>query len=177
MLCGCKLNMHASGPYCDASHQSIDFKHLEETYKVGFNKKRYLLKHQVKLVHKTWPKLKEVDPTFEKQGTLLFERLFEADPSTKAYFTNEKFMQFHVKKVFKVFEMVVKKADEGKEPRLKKLAIKHEGLGLTKANYKTMEKLFYELLEEHIGEEFTPEVQLAYNNVWHSVADVLIGEE
>ena len=128
------------------------------------------------LIQATWTKL---GPHMDKIGGEALTRLFCTFPQTKTYFPhfdlspNSKDVQQHGQKVVKALDSAIKHLDNIRGTLADLSDLHAYNLRVDPVNFKLLAKCFHVVLASHLGGEFNASIYLAYDKLFHCVADVL----
>ncbi len=123
---------------------------------------------QIKLVSDSWRKVVPISST---AAELFYNKLFELNPEYKKLFSGD--MQEQGRKLMSMINMAATSLDnlEVMIPALKNLGARHIDYGVVEEDYAVAAEALLWTLEKGLGDEFTPEVKLA----WVEVYTVLYG--
>ena len=126
---------------------------------------------QIQLVQTTWDKLL---PIQNEAARLFYDRLFELAPSTIALFRSGD-MREQGRKLTAMITVAVKGLNrlDTIVPAVRELGRRHAGYGVTEAHYRTVGAALIWTLEQGLGDDFTPEVQAAWVDVYTLLADTM----
>jgi hemoglobin-like flavoprotein len=110
----------------------------------------------------------------QQVGERFYGLLFEADPSLRRLFVKD-MKQQHVK-LIQTLALVVEglKQPEKVVPIAKSLGARHARYGVEPEHYETVGATLHRLLEDQIGDEYTPEVRDAWNAAYTLLATAMI---
>jgi hemoglobin-like flavoprotein len=126
---------------------------------------------QIQLVQTTWNKLL---PIQNEAARLFYDRLFALDPSAKALFRSGDLRE-QGRKLTAMITTAVNGLDrlDAIVPAVRELGRRHAGYGVTDAHYHTVGSALIWTLELGLGDDFTPEVQAAWVDVYTLLADTM----
>ena len=126
---------------------------------------------QKQLVQNTWEKIL---PISESAATLIDDRLFELDSSTRSLFTHT-IMPDQRRKLMNVIDMAVNGLDTLDKliPAVRSLGLRHVFYGVTHEHYSSAGRALIWTLEQGLGADFTPEVKEAWTTVYCLLADTM----
>lgn len=122
-------------------------------------------------VTRTWAQVELIAP---QAAELFYGHLFEADPSLKALFKGD--MKAQGAKLMQMIGAAVGLLGQPDKlvPVLQGLARRHVTYGVQEAHYATVGGALLKTLEQGLGDAFTPEVKLAWTEVYGVLSDVMI---
>ena len=125
---------------------------------------------QVTLVKDSWSK---VVPIADQAAALFYGKLFDLDPSLKPMFKGD--MKEQGEKLMKMIAVAVDNLDKLDEivPAVQDLGVKHLEYGVKNSQYDTVGAALLWTLGQGLGEGFTPEVRLAWTDVYGLLASTL----
>ena len=125
----------------------------------------------VKLVQGSWVK---VMPIAAQAAELFYNNLFKLDPSLKPLFKGD--MQAQGKKLMQMIGAAVGKLGDLDSliPVLQNLGQRHETYGVKPAHYATVGSALLATLSQGLGDDFTPEVRQAWNQVYGIMTNVML---
>jgi hemoglobin-like flavoprotein len=138
---------------------------------------------QIRLVQKSFVR---IEPIATEVGARFYNRLFRMAPETRALFKGDMSYQ-HAKFMSVIRELVnlhlralislpVTGLDgEAAMPGIRNLGRDHAKFGVVPAHFGLMRTALMETLEEVLGEEFTPEIQVAWAEAYDVMAKVMKG--
>lgn len=126
---------------------------------------------QKKLIRATWA---EVLPLGDQATVLFYRRLFEIDPSTRALFRDTDMVQQR-KKLLHVLGVAVSSLDNlGALTRaVEDLGRRHAGYGVKDSHYDSVGAALLWTLEQELGRAWTPDVALAWTEIYTLLAGVM----
>jgi hemoglobin-like flavoprotein len=125
---------------------------------------------QITLVQRSWSKLL---PISETAAALFYNRLFETDPSTIELFKGDmkeqgvRFMQMITAAVNGLNDL------DALVPAVQDLGRRHGSYGVTEAHYGSVASALLWTLEQGLGEDFTPDVKIAWTETCMLLAGVM----
>lgn len=125
---------------------------------------------QINLVQKSWSKIL---PISDKAAELFYNRLFEIDPSTKVFFKGD--MGVQGRKLMQMITAAVNGLNDldGLVPVVQDLGRRHGGYGVQEAHYGSVGSALLWTLEQGLGDDFTPEVKIAWTETYMLLAGVM----
>ena len=123
------------------------------------------------LVQRSW---RRAEPRLRAGGHRFYQRLFELDPTVARLFEGTDLVQ-QERKLMVMFAEIVRVLDRPGElvPGLADLGQRHVGYGVKDADYASIGAALLGLLEEVLGEEFTPELKGAWREAYLLVSTVM----
>ena len=127
---------------------------------------------QINLVQKSWSKIL---PISDKAAELFYNRLFEIDPSTKVLFRGD--MEVQGRKLMQMITAAVNGLNDldGLVPVVQDLGRRHGGYGVQEKHYGSFGSALLWTLEQGLGDDFTPEVKIAWTETYMLLASVMKG--
>ena len=128
---------------------------------------------QKALVKETWWK---VAPMADAAARLIYDRLFEMDPTTRPLFKTIDLADQR-RKLIQAVTMVVQGLDhlETLVPMIADLGRRHAQFGVTDDHYDTVGAALLWTLEQGLGSAWTPEVKVGWSCAYALLADVMRG--
>ena len=125
---------------------------------------------QVKLVQESWAK---VVPIQEKAGELFYGRLFEQYPEVKPLFKGD--MAAQGQKLMQMINTAVTGLDDlgPLVQPVKDLGARHATYGVKDEDYDKVGTTLLWTLEQGLGDDFTPDVQEAWTQIYTQLADLM----
>lgn len=125
---------------------------------------------QVQLVQRTFEQLR---PQHEAVALMLYDRLFTMDPTASRLFHSDAQKQRLL--VVSALSLLITHLDCPAilTPFVQGLGIRHAAYGVTRAQYTSLGEVLLWTLEQHLGADFTPEVQAAWQAVYGSLAQMM----
>lgn len=125
---------------------------------------------QIELVQETW---KEVSPISEQAAGLFYGKLFDLDPSVKPMFKTD--MKDQGKKLMQTIGMCVAGMTKLEEilPTVQELGRRHVDYQVVDEQYDTVGNALLWMLEQGLGDKFTPEVAEAWALTYTTLAMVM----
>jgi hemoglobin-like flavoprotein len=126
---------------------------------------------QIQLVQTTWKKLLPIE---NEAARLFYERLFALDPSARALFRSG-----DLREQGRKLTAMITTAVNGLSrldtivPAVRELGARHAGYGVTADHYDTVGTALIWTLEQGLGDDFTPEVQAAWLDVYTLLANTM----
>jgi hemoglobin-like flavoprotein len=126
---------------------------------------------QIQLVQTTWKKLL---PIQNEAARLFYDKLFALDPSAQALFKSGDLRE-QGRKLTAMITTAVNGLNrlDTIVPAVRELGRRHAGYGVTDAHYHTVGTALIWTLEQGLGDDFTPEVQAAWVDVYTLLADTM----
>jgi hemoglobin-like flavoprotein len=126
---------------------------------------------QKKLIRATWA---EVLPLGDQATVLFYRRLFEIDPSTRALFRDTDMIQQR-KKLLHVLGVAVSSLDNlgALTKTVEDLGRRHAGYGIKDSHYDSVGEALLWTLEQGLGRAWTPDVALAWTEIYTLLAGVM----
>ncbi len=123
-----------------------------------------------KLVQDSFAK---VAPIADAAAVMFYDRLFELDPSVKPLFKGDMAVQGRM--LMHAIGMAVAGLDDlpAMTPVVQELGVRHTRYGVQLEHYDTVGEALLWTLGQGLGEEFTPEVQMAWTEVYTLLAQVM----
>lgn len=130
-----------------------------------------LTPEQKRLVRSTWAM---VAPIQDDAARLFYGRLFEIDPSTKPLFAHSD-MTEQGRKLMQMIGVVVAGIErlDAIRPAVEKLGRRHIGYGVKEEHYASVGAALLWMLEQGLGEEFTPEAERAWTVTYGTLAAIM----
>ena len=124
----------------------------------------------IQLVQNSWKQVEAIGP---QAAALFYQNLFESDPTLKPLFKGD--LTAQGKKLIEMISTAVNKLTGFNVlvPVLQNLGKRHSGYGVQDAHYDTVGAALLKTLGQGLGDEFTPDVQTAWTNVYVTMADVM----
>ena len=109
--------------------------------------------------------------------SFIYDRLFEIDPSAQALFSAD--IAPLGRRLMAMIAAAVGGLDvlAGLIPVVEELGARHQGYGVTEAHYGSVADALLWALEQGLGDAFTPEVKIAWANVYTVLAEVMIAAQ
>ena len=125
---------------------------------------------QIHSVKNSWRKIL---PISEKAAELFYNRLFEIDPSTKILLKGE--MKAQGQKLMQMITAAVNGLNDldGLVPVVQDLGRRHGGYGVQEKHYGSVGSALLWTLEQGLGDDFTPEVKIAWTETYMLLAGVM----
>jgi nitric oxide dioxygenase len=127
--------------------------------------------HQIELVQSSF---QQVLPIADVAGELLYGRIFELAPETRALFDHD--IRPQVKRLMGAVKVAVEGLDRLEEvaPFLVNLGARHLGYGVRPEHFNAGGEALLWTLEQGLGAAFTPEVRDAWAAAWDVVAGAMV---
>ena len=125
---------------------------------------------QVRLVQESF---KKVVPIADAAAALFYGRLFDLDPTLESLFKGD--MVEQGRKLMQMIGMAVISLDRLEQilPAVRTLGARHGGYGVRERDYDTVGRALIWTLKKGLGEEFTPETEAAWVEVYTTLAGVM----
>ena len=125
---------------------------------------------QVKLVQESFRK---VAPIADAAAALFYGRLFDLDPSLESLFKGD--MVEQGRKLMQMIGVAVKSLDRLEQvlPAVSALGARHAGYGVREKDYDTVGRALIWTLKKGLGEDFTPEAEAAWAEVYATLAGAM----
>jgi hemoglobin-like flavoprotein len=125
---------------------------------------------QIRLVQESFGK---VAPIADAAAALFYGRLFDLDPSLESLFKGD--MAEQGRKLMQMLGVAVKSLDRLEQvlPAVCALGARHAGYGVRERDYDTVGRALIWTLRKGLGEDFTPEVEAAWVEVYAALAGVM----
>ena len=119
----------------------------------------------------------KVELIAEAAAKMFYDRLFEIDPSAQALFSGD--IAPLGRRLMAMIAAAVGGLDvlAGLIPVVEELGARHQGYGVTEAHYGSVADALLWALEQGLGDAFTPEVKIAWANVYTVLAEVMIAAQ
>ena len=126
---------------------------------------------QIQLVQTTWSKLM---PIQNEAARLLYDRLFELDPSAKTLFKTSDLRE-QGRRLMAMITIAVNGLThvDSIVPVVRDLGRRHAGYGVRDEHYDTVGLALVWTLEQGLGDDFTPQVRGAWIDVYMLLADTM----
>lgn len=115
----------------------------------------------------------KVIPISDQAAALFYQRLFTLDPSLKPLFKGD--MEEQGRKLMKMIGTAVNGLDDlnAVVPAVQDLGRRHVGYGVKDEHYDTVGSALIWTLDQGLGEDFTPETQEAWTEVYTLLATTM----
>src|SRR5689334_11074050 len=125
---------------------------------------------EIKLVQNTF---RQVAPIADTAAQLFYARLFELDPDLKLLFKGN--LSEQGRKLMQMLGLAVNSLDRMEKllPVVRSLGTRHVGYGVRDKDYDTVGQALLWTLRKGLGEAFTPEVELAWTEVYGTLASAM----
>lgn len=125
---------------------------------------------QVRLVQESFRK---VLPIADAAATLFYGRLFDLDPKLEALFKGD--MVEQGRKLMQMLGVAVNSLDRLEQvlPAVSALGARHARYGAREKDYDTVGRALIWTLKKGLGEEFTPETEAAWSEVYTTLAGAM----
>ena len=126
---------------------------------------------QKRLVRATWA---QVLPLADQTTVLFYQRLFQIDPSAQALFLDTD-MVLQRKKLLQVLAVAVSSLDNlgALTKTVEDLGRRHAGYGVKDSHYDSVGAALLWTLEQRLGAAWTPDVALAWTEIYTLLAGVM----
>ena len=127
-------------------------------------------REQITLVQESFEK---VAPIADAAATLFYGRLFDLDPALESLFKGD--MVEQGRKLMQMIGVAVKSLDRLEQvlPAVQALGARHAGYGVREKHYDTVGSALIWTLRKGLGEDFTPETEAAWAEVYTTLAGVM----
>ena len=127
-------------------------------------------KEQIRLVRESFQK---VAPIADAAATLFYGRLFDLDPALESLFKGD--MVEQGRKLMQMIGMAVVSLDRLEQilPAVRALGARHADYGVREKDYVTVGRALIWALKKGLGEDFTPEAEAAWVEVYVTLAGVM----
>ena len=125
---------------------------------------------QIKLVQESFEK---VVPIADAAAALFYGRLFDLDPALEALFKGD--MVEQGRKLMQMIGVAVKSLDRLEKvlPAVSALGARHARYGVREKDYETVGRALIWTLKKGLGDDFTPETEAAWAEVYTALAGVM----
>ena len=125
---------------------------------------------QIKLVQESFER---VVPIADAAATLFYGRLFDLDPALESLFKGD--MVGQGRKLMQMIGVAVKSLDRLEQvlPAVRGLGARHAGYGVREKDYVTVGRALIWALKKGLGDDFTPETEAAWVEVYVTLAGVM----
>jgi len=125
---------------------------------------------QIKLVQESF---RQVAPIAETAAQLFYARLFELDPDLELLFKGN--LSEQGRKLMQMLALAVNGLDRMEQllPVVRSLGTRHVSYGVRDKDYDTVGQALLWTLRKGLGEAFTPEVELAWTEVYATLASAM----
>ena len=115
----------------------------------------------------------KVAPISEQAAALFYGRLFELDPSLKPLFKGD--MREQGIKLMKMLAIAVNSLRDPDTliPAVENLGVRHIDYGVEDSHYDTVGAALLWTLGQGLGDDFTPDVEAAWTEVYGTLAEVM----
>ena len=127
-------------------------------------------REQIKLVRESFEK---VLPIADGAAALFYGRLFDLDPALESLFKGD--MVEQGRKLMQMIGVAVKSLDRLEQvlPAVCALGARHAGYGVREQDYETVGRALIWTLKKGLGDDFTPETEAAWAEVYAALAGVM----
>src|SRR5215212_4401557 len=127
-------------------------------------------REQIKLVHESFEK---VVPIADAAAALFYGRLFDLDPALESLFKGD--MAEQGRKLMQMIGVAVTSLDrlELVLPAVRSLGARHARYGVREKDYDTVGRALIWTLKKGLGDDFTPEAEAAWAEVYTTLAGVM----
>ena len=122
---------------------------------------------QINLVQTSF---RQIMPLAETAAKVFYKRLFERDPGLQALFPNDMLTQGNKLMQFLGLAVVSLNKLEQLRPALRTLGARHVAYGVLDEDYDTVGRALLWTLEQTLGDEFTPELEKAWIEVYAMIS-------
>lgn len=125
---------------------------------------------QKKLVKSSFAK---VEPIADVAADIFYTQLFKYDPALKKLFKSD--IKTQGRKLMAALKLAVSSLDDLDKlvPVLEKMAITHVDYGVKLEDYTPVGNALMHTLKQGLGEEFTPELRVAWSDIYKVMATVM----
>ena len=125
---------------------------------------------QIKLVQDSF---RQVAPIAETAAQLFYARLFELNPDLESLFKGN--LSEQGRKLMQMLALAVNSLDRIEQllPVVQSLGTRHVSYGVRDKDYDTVGQALLWTLRKGLGEAFTPDVELAWANVYATLASAM----
>jgi hemoglobin-like flavoprotein len=125
---------------------------------------------QAQLVVDSWQQIK---PASEQAANTFYHKLFELDPELETLFKSD--MQTQGAKLMAMIDVAVNSLNDldGINADLKALGQRHVEYGVKDKDYVTVGTALLWMLQQNLGDDFTPEVKYAWAAVYGALAKTM----
>jgi hemoglobin-like flavoprotein len=125
---------------------------------------------QIKLVQDSF---RQVAPIAETAAQLFYTRLFELDPDLELLFKGN--LTEQGRKLMQMLALAVSSLDRMEQllPIVRSLGTRHVSYGVRDKDYDTVGQALLWTLRKGLAETFTPDVELAWTNVYTTLASAM----
>ena len=127
-------------------------------------------RERIKLVQESFEK---VVPIADAAAALFYGRLFDLNPALEPLFKGD--MVEQGRKLMQMIGVAVKSLDRLEQvlPAVQALGARHAGYGVREKDYDTVGSALIWTLRKGLGEDFTPETEAAWGEVYTTLAGVM----
>lgn len=127
-------------------------------------------REQIQLVQESFQK---VVPIADAAATLFYGRLFDLDPKLESLFKGD--MVEQGRKLMQMIGVAVKSLDRLEQflPAVSALGARHAGYGVREKDYVPVGRALIWTLKKGLGEDFTPETEAAWVEVYVTLAGAM----
>lgn len=113
----------------------------------------------------------EITEQPDKFAQDFYQHLFALDTSVRTLFAHTRPGEQR-RKLMQLLSTVVRSLSylPSMEQQVRELGTRHEGYGVQPRHYLVLEQALYLTLQQHLGEKWTPEVELAWRRVYRWLA-------
>ncbi len=113
---------------------------------------------------------RRIEVVRRRAAVQFYDRLFALDPSLRALFSGD--MGAQGEKIMETMSLAVRALDNpyAMTPSLQRLGVRHRRLGVRDGHYDTMQDAFLWMLEQNLGDAFTPEMRESWTMLYRWVA-------
>jgi nitric oxide dioxygenase len=112
--------------------------------------------------------------TRDQSAKLFYDRLFAIDPEVRPLFTSD--LEAQGRKLMDTLALVVATLNHPGtlDQLLQETARRHVSYGATAVHYQRVGEALLWMLEQQLGKDFTPEVKLAWTDVYDVIAQAML---
>jgi hemoglobin-like flavoprotein len=127
---------------------------------------------QIELVQTSFQR---VVPNSERVADLFYDRLFNVTPDLRAMFPSD--MSAQKEKLVQMLSTAIANLHRLYDilPTVRELGARHVGYGVTVPHYALVGGALLWAIEKELGSEFTPEVRMAWTEVYTALAGAMNG--
>ena len=144
---------------------------INEPLPVALNQEDVIMtSEQIKLVQDSF---RQVAPIAETAAQLFYARLFELNPDLELLFKGN--LTEQGRKLMQMLGVAVNSLDRMEQllPVVRSLGTRHVSYGVRDKDYDTVGQALLWTLQKGLGEAFTPDVELAWTNVYTTLASAM----
>ncbi|MEM8958217.1 MAG: globin [Pseudomonadota bacterium] len=129
---------------------------------------------QIDLVKTSFP---QIFAAKGRIGRAMYAELFRRNPELEAMFTSA--LPRQAEMFVRALALVVRSLDKdlSAQPGVQQLVKQHRRLGITPAHFELMWQALSAALADELGARYTPELSSAWQQAFHAMTRVLMGEQ